>query len=253
HYKCDAIGMDFAALHRKYQSDRGVFNALDFEILPADIEALISRNGSCNSAATDTEKTSTARRDAARQYLKCDALANDETALRRKYESVPRILKALDGSIRPADVDALISRNRSCNWEATHTVNATSAWRDAERLNLRCDAMANDEATLRRKYQTIPPILAELDDVILAADVDDLIDRRIHCDRLKDEAVRLTLKCDSVAKDEDTLRRKYSYDARVLKALNGKRVTFVRSVPIRIAPYTGPAGSYKRPSHITNR
>ncbi|MGH6839328.1 MAG: hypothetical protein ACREDT_11130 [Methylocella sp.] len=245
-YKCDSIATDFATLHQKYQNDPDVLRALDFEILPADVDALIIRHGICNADAADADNASAARRDAARLYYKCNAMADDEAALRQKYQSDPRILKVLDGSILPADVDDLIHRNRNCNSAASHTDNASAARRDAARLTLKCDAMADDEAALRQKYQSDPRILKALDGSILPADADGLIDRRMHCDRMKDEAARLTLKCDSVGKDEDTLRRKYSYDARVLKALNGKRVIFSRRVPIRIAPYTGPAGSSKK-------
>ncbi|MGH6851740.1 MAG: hypothetical protein ACREDJ_00780, partial [Methylocella sp.] len=55
HYKCDAIAIDFAALHRKYQSNPGVLKALDFEILPADVDALIFRHWSCDADAVDTD------------------------------------------------------------------------------------------------------------------------------------------------------------------------------------------------------
>lgn len=60
------------------------------------------------------------------------------------------------------------------------------------------------------------------------------------------EAARLTPKSASLAKDEAALRRNYTYDARVLKGLDGKRVRFIRTVPVRIAPYKGPEGSSKK-------
>jgi hypothetical protein len=69
---------------------------LNWSDVPADVEALVFRNGSCNSAATQPDNASPAQLEAARLSLKCDAIAEDEAALRQKYQSNPRVLKALD-------------------------------------------------------------------------------------------------------------------------------------------------------------
>ncbi len=164
----------------------------------------------------------------------------------------------------PADVEALIFRNASC-WSASHTGVASTAQSEAARLYFKCDAIAEDEAALRQKYQSKPPVLAALDFMILPADADDLIHRRASCNELtkaasehpnpshESETARVYLKCDAVAKDEAALRQKYAGDARVLKVLDGIRVRFITRVPLKIAPQADPADPSKGPSHIIDR
>jgi len=164
----------------------------------------------------------------------------------------------------PADVEALVFRSASC-WSTSHTGHASTAQSEAERLSLKCYAIAEDEAALRQKYQSNPRVLKALDFMILPADVNDLLHRRTGCNELTKTAseqpnpshesgtARLYLKCDSVASDEAALRQRYSGDARVLKVLDGIRVRFITIVPLKIAPQTGPADTSKGPSYLIDR
>jgi hypothetical protein len=49
--------------------------AVELVDVPADVEALVFRNGSCNSAATHPDNASPTQLEAARLYLKCGAIA----------------------------------------------------------------------------------------------------------------------------------------------------------------------------------
>jgi hypothetical protein len=64
--------------------------------LPAEVDALIFRNASCNWSTINRGNRSSAQVEASRRYLKCDAVVKDEAALRHKYNGDPRILEALD-------------------------------------------------------------------------------------------------------------------------------------------------------------
>jgi hypothetical protein len=52
----------------------------------------------------------------------------------------------------PAEVQALIDRNASCNWLATHPEANSIVQLDAQRLYFKCDTIANDVALLRKRY-----------------------------------------------------------------------------------------------------
>jgi hypothetical protein len=161
----------------------------------------------------------------------------------------------------PAEIQSLIDRNAGCNSLATQSEPIRVAQLDAQRLYFKCDAIAKDVALLRQKYQNDPRILESLDLAELPADADDLIHRRTGRNELtktasehpnpshESEPARLYLKCDSVASDEAALRQRYAGDARVLKVLDGKRVRFIRIVPLKIAPQANPADTSKGPSH----
>ncbi|MGB6176894.1 MAG: hypothetical protein WBF43_11305 [Methylocella sp.] len=165
----------------------------------------------------------------------------------------------------PAEVQALVDRNAGCNSLATHPEPNSAAQLDAQRLYFKCDAIANDVALLRKRYQNDPRILEALDLAELPADADDLIHRRMGCDEWAAEvrahpdraagieATRAYLKCDAVAKDEAALRRKYSGNPAILKFLDAKWVHIVKRVPVKIAPQANPAETSKGPSHIIDR
>jgi hypothetical protein len=150
----------------------------------------------------------------------------------------------------PAEVDALIFRNTSCNWSSINRGNRSSAQVEASRRYLNCDVVAEDLATLREQYRNNPRVLKALDGALLPADVDDIIQRRVGCDALTtsaskqpdrtsdSEAARRYLECDSVVKDEAALRHKYNGDPRILEALDTKWVRVIRRVPLKIAPQT---------------
>jgi hypothetical protein len=66
--------------------------------LPADADDLIHRRTGCDEWATEVHahQDRAAGLEATRAYLKCDAVAKDEVALRQKYVGNPAILKLLD-------------------------------------------------------------------------------------------------------------------------------------------------------------
>jgi hypothetical protein len=66
--------------------------------LPADADDLIHRRMDCDewAAKTRSHPDRVAGIEATRAYLKCDAVAKDEAALRQKYVGNPAILKLLD-------------------------------------------------------------------------------------------------------------------------------------------------------------
>jgi hypothetical protein len=182
--------------------------------------------------------------------------------------SLPGAPRAEEGAAKagfPADVEALIFRSGSCNSAATHHDNASTAQLEASRLYLKCDAIANDVAALRQKYQSDPRVLKELEIAELPADADDLIDRRASCDKWaakghahQDRAAgidstRAYLKCDAVAKDEAALRQKYIGNPLIVKAFDGKWVIIFKRVPLKIVPQAKPADISKGPSHIIDR
>lgn len=150
----------------------------------------------------------------------------------------------------PAEVDALIFRNGSCNWSTINHGNRSPAQVEASRRYLKCDAVAEDLAALREHYRNNPRVLKALDGALQPADVADIIQRRVGCDALTksesnhpnrtsdSEAARRYLECDSVVKDEAALRQKYNGDPRILEALDAKWVRVIRSVPLKIAPQT---------------
>ena len=132
---------------------------------PAEVQALIDRNAYCNALDTHRESTSVAQLDAQRLYFKCDAIARDAALLRKRYQSDPRILEALDLAELPADADDLIHRRTGCDeWAAKiHAHPDRAAGIEATRAYLKCDAVAKDEAALRQKYIGNHAILRLLD------------------------------------------------------------------------------------------
>ena len=83
--KCDAITKDVALLRKRYQSDPRIQEALDLAELPADADDLIHRRMGCDELAAElhAHPDRADRIEAARVYLKCDAVAKNEAALRQ--------------------------------------------------------------------------------------------------------------------------------------------------------------------------
>jgi hypothetical protein len=98
YFKCDTITKDVALLRQNYQNDPRILKALDAAELPADADDLIHRRTGCDewTAKMHSHPDRTAAIEAARVYLKCDAVAKDEAALRLKYIGNPAILRLLD-------------------------------------------------------------------------------------------------------------------------------------------------------------
>jgi hypothetical protein len=90
---------DEAALRQKYQSKPRVLAALDFMILPADVNDLLHRRTGCNELTKPASEQPNPSHESepARLYLKRDTVASDEAALRQKYAGNARALKVLDG------------------------------------------------------------------------------------------------------------------------------------------------------------
>jgi len=99
YFKCDAITKDVALLRKRYQNDPRILEALDLAELPADADDLIGRRAGCDKGAAEghAHQDRAAGLEATRAYLRCDAVAKDEAALRQKYVGNPAILKLLDG------------------------------------------------------------------------------------------------------------------------------------------------------------
>jgi hypothetical protein len=164
----------------------------------------------------------------------------------------------------PAEVDALIFRNASCNWSTINRNNDSTVQVEASRRYFKCDAIAEDLATLRKHYQSDPRVLKALDGAILPADVDDIIQRRVGCELTKkaseqpnrtteSSAAHLYLNCVSLAKDEAILRQKYSGDPRILKVLDAKWVRGIKVVPLKIAPQTDTTAPLKERPNVNDR
>ena len=98
YFKCDAIAKDVVLFRKRYQNDPRILEALDLAELPADADDLIHRRTGCDKWAADVHahQDRAAGIEATRAYLRCDAIAKDEAALRQKYVGNPAILKLLD-------------------------------------------------------------------------------------------------------------------------------------------------------------
>lgn len=92
------LSQDVALLRQKYQNDPRILEALDLAELPADADDLIHRRTGCDewAAKLHAHPDRAPGIEAARAYLKCDAVAKDEAALRQKYSGKPAILKWID-------------------------------------------------------------------------------------------------------------------------------------------------------------
>jgi hypothetical protein len=95
--KCDAIAKDVALLRKRYQNDPPILEALDWAELPANADDLIHRRAGCDKWAAElhAHQDRAAGIEATRANLKCDAVTNDEAALRQKYIGSPAVLNLL--------------------------------------------------------------------------------------------------------------------------------------------------------------
>jgi hypothetical protein len=69
--------------------------------LPPDAKAFIDRNLACHHLAGEGGDNDAERDEEIAKMMRdyrCDALADDATALRKKYSAAPKILKAIDAS-----------------------------------------------------------------------------------------------------------------------------------------------------------
>lgn len=84
YFKCDAIAKDVALLRKRYQNDPRILEVLDLDELPAGADDLIGRRAGCDkwTAERQADQDRAAGIEATRAYLKCDAVTNDEAALR---------------------------------------------------------------------------------------------------------------------------------------------------------------------------